>query len=523
MSFADSEASTQNGYPAVISATQPDYAHQGMIWVDTSGGAGNETVKVYDNATWIIMQGSGGSASTLPPGSTASDVLAWDTASTSWKPISLPRIDYSSGAADAGKLVLTDNTGTLDKSLYSVAMSDLTNVDSSSLVTNSVLVFNTASSKWEAKPFVTTGGIQAKGLLDPTTAAPSGLTNGDVYYASKAGVIDASFAGIAGSSAGKGDMFMYASGAWHVLAAETDLSTFLPLSGSTPMTGELILSGDATKLLGAIPKQQLDAAITALVKIPAGTVDGQILSWDSATTSWKAAVRPKELPAGTITGQTLVWNSTSSKWELQAQLAFANITTGTPDAGKIVKLNATGKIDATMLPTLPAAVKGAIDVTKAMPANWPSVSGPKAGDIVFATTGGVLDTSWTHDTNPSVNPKDMVIFDGTYWSVIPASINLSDMLTDKASGSGTVAGGVLTAGTLNNMTLARTAAGKYTVTVSTGAVGDTLDVKVDSPYAAYVQVTGTTATTHLIEVYNESLAVRPLADPTNIAVTVIGA
>jgi hypothetical protein len=169
---------------------------------------------------------------------------------------------------------------------------------------------------WVAETTATTGTgtLTLAGALAGTYAAFSGVfTDGDaVYYHIFDRGSDSQEAGLGTYSAGtvtrgptstlvggvydadspaaialSGNAVVYAS-----LTAETstlfatEIEARLRKDGSEPMTGELILSGNATQDLAAVPKQQLDAAVSqALTSAPGiNLVDnGSFTVWQRGT------------------------------------------------------------------------------------------------------------------------------------------------------------------------------------------------------------------------------------------------
>lgn len=63
---------------------------------------------------------------------------------------------------------------------------------------------------------------------------------------------------------------------------------FVAIDGSTPMTGELELPGDATASLSAVPKQQLDAALAAATENIQDIVDAATQAADDAVAAAQA-------------------------------------------------------------------------------------------------------------------------------------------------------------------------------------------------------------------------------------------
>lgn len=71
-----------------------------------------------------------------------------------------------------------------------------------------------------------------KGGIDPTKfPSPANPTDGDTYISNKAGVVDGSYPGAAGSLASVGDLLVFANGAWSLIPSGTTVSGFLPLTG----------------------------------------------------------------------------------------------------------------------------------------------------------------------------------------------------------------------------------------------------------------------------------------------------
>lgn len=109
-------------------------------------------------------------------------------------------------------------------------------------------------------------------------------------------------------------------------------------------------------------------------------------------------------------------------------------STGAADANKLVRLGATGKLDATLLPVTGVDVIGAADVTAAIPGGTTY----NDGDIVFVSANGSADASWTGIGGQVVASGDMVIYDGAQWHHVP---NYTDLNAYLALAGGTMSDG----------------------------------------------------------------------------------
>jgi hypothetical protein len=92
---------------------------------------------------------------------------------------------------------------------------------------------------------------------------------------------------------------------------------FVPLDGSEQMTGPLLLSADATDNLGAVTKQQLDAAITAALASITDSIDAATAAAAEATAA-AAAIKPESYflasTAGTAKSRSVYL--TAGTWEI---------------------------------------------------------------------------------------------------------------------------------------------------------------------------------------------------------------
>jgi len=105
------------------------------------------------------------------------------------------------------------------------------------------------------------------------------------------------------------------------------------------------------------------------------------------------------------------------------------------DAGYLVALGAGGKISANLLPASPVLVKGAHDFTVAPPAGF--TTGLAAGSFYFASANGVVAAGYVGEVGTAVKSGDMVLWDGAAWHVVPNATDLNAYLS--------LAGGTMTA------------------------------------------------------------------------------
>lgn len=97
---------------------------------------------------------------------------------------------------------------------------------------------------------------------------------------------------------------------------------------------------------------------------------------------------------------------------------------GNSDADKLPRLNASGKLDASMLPATPSQIKGGVDVTTAPVSSVTYVK----GDIIFANKDGAVSTAnypLATGSASTVKSGDTLLFDGTAWHVIPDTTDMT--------------------------------------------------------------------------------------------------
>lgn len=115
------------------------------------------------------------------------------------------------------------------------------------------------------------------------------------------------------------------------------------------------------------------------------------------------------------------------------------------DADYLIRLGATGKIDAGFLPAAPTAMRGAKDVTTALVQPNPAY---KAGDMIFVSAAGAVHASYAGAAGTQVKAGDSLLFDGTNWHVIPNETDLNDYIPLR--GSNQITGNLVWAGAAAN-------------------------------------------------------------------------
>lgn len=205
-------------------------------------------------------------------------------------------------------------------------------------------------------------------------------------------------------------------------ATQTALDAKVALAGDT-MTGLLILSGDAVADLGAVTKQQLDSEVDTLttsisgkLATSGGTLSGYLTlhadpsSAMHATTKQYAdtAIALKVSKSGdTMTGPLVLPGSPTNTLEAATKGyvdsgAWAVSVGGTSgQAGKGVRLGATGLIDSSMLP-ISGSYLGTIDLT----ATYALSGSFGVGSYYALSDTGSIDGSWSTHLNGSPTTCD---------------------------------------------------------------------------------------------------------------------
>jgi hypothetical protein len=96
-----------------------------------------------------------------------------------------------------------------------------------------------------------------------------------------------------------------------------------------------------------------------------------------------------------------------------------NVSAGASSADRIVRLDANGKIDASMLVVTGINIKGSADPTSA------PAPGAVKGDLYFASTAGTINAGYAGASGVSVKSGDSILYDGTAWHVIANEVDLS--------------------------------------------------------------------------------------------------
>ena len=105
------------------------------------------------------------------------------------------------------------------------------------------------------------GSVHYMGSVDPTVAATGAAatpTTGDLYFSMATGPAEAGWIGIAGQTIMSGDMLIWDGSKWDALAADIDLSKYLPLIGGA-----------------------MDASDTAQIQFQPVTTDGTVVVIDA--------------------------------------------------------------------------------------------------------------------------------------------------------------------------------------------------------------------------------------------------
>jgi hypothetical protein len=178
--------------------------------------------------------------------------------------------DTGGTAAQAGYFPILDAAGKLSQQMLDTIAAAATPTATAGAAK---LVLTSATGKIDNSLISLPGVLTLKGTIDPTTTAPVGAADGDVYVVNKAGVVGASWgAPAAGKTLAVGDLIVRVNGAWEDISSTGNLA-FLPLTGGT-LTGNLNVNGDVVLGASSANTLTLKARIAGnLVPSATNTVD----------------------------------------------------------------------------------------------------------------------------------------------------------------------------------------------------------------------------------------------------------
>ena len=117
-----------------------------------------------------------------------------------------------------------------------------------------------------------------------------------------------------------------------------------------------------------------------------------------------------------------VWINSSKDWYTKAEYTTVG---GPAGANKPLLTNANGKIDLSLI-----ALSGAPTYKgDTNPVTTPPPAGSVAGSIFMANAAGTVGAGWPGATGKTVKVGDTLIFDGTNWSVVASSVDLTQFYT----------------------------------------------------------------------------------------------
>lgn len=246
-------------------------------------------------------------------------------------------------------------------------------------------------------------------------------------------------------------------------AVQAALDAKLPKAGGA-LTGPLTLAGDAATSMGAVTLQQLDSVYTFLTTSLTSKLDkagGSLtgfLSLHADPTSPAHAATKSYVDAGIGTRLNKAGDTMGGPLELAADpvsdmqaATMRFVTSGSylttvggssTYAGKVVRLNASGQIDSSMLPPT-GSYLGTIDLTASY-----ALSGSFSGGSYYAVnTSGTINASWLSHLNgsPTVCGAGQFIFYNTTtskWDLVGDTTS-SSAITGKLDKSGGTMTGTL--------------------------------------------------------------------------------
>ena len=170
-------------------------------------------------------------------------------------------INTSAGAADANKYPRLNALGKIDTTMLPAALAKATSAEiitgtddakymtALSLRGATVQTGSTAADVNKIPRLNSAGKIDAsmlpaatsqfKGTIDPAVAPITTPIAGDYYYVSKNGTLVAAWGALAGTAVKANDQLIWSGTAWNIISNNVDLTGYLPLTGSSDMTGAI--------------------------------------------------------------------------------------------------------------------------------------------------------------------------------------------------------------------------------------------------------------------------------------------
>lgn len=249
-------------------------------------------------------------------------------------------------------------------------------------------------------------------------------------------------------------------------ATQAALDAKLALAGGT-MGGPLVLSGDPTADLGAVPKQYADnlfavlsTSLSGKLSSSGGSLTGYLSLHADPTSPMHAVTKQyadaadalKVNKSGDTMGGPLVLsgNPTADLHAVPRQYVtngdYLTTVGGSPAyAGKVVRLNASGVIDSSLVP-VNATYLGTVNVTVAY-----ALSGSYTpGDYFAVSASGTIDSSWVTKINgaPSTaGAGQFVIYNAnTKWDLVGDTSSSSAISGKLDKAGGTMTGALTLAG-----------------------------------------------------------------------------
>jgi len=245
-------------------------------------------------------------------------------------------------------------------------------------------------------------------------------------------------------------------------ATQAALDAKVALAGGT-MTGLLLLSGDPVDDLGAVPKQYADnindtlsTSLSGKLALAGGTLTGFLSLHDDPTSAMHAVpkqyvdtnVNTKVSKSGdTMTGALVLSGDPAADLHAVPRQYVTGgdyLTTvggSSAYAGKVVKLNASGVIDSSLVP-VNATYLGTVNVTVAY-----GLSGTYTpGDYFAVSASGTIDASWVAKINggpTTAGAGQFIIYNAnTKWDLV-GDTSSSSAISGKLDKSGGTMTGTL--------------------------------------------------------------------------------